>query len=76
MHLARLNVDTGEREVLAVLEFGDHEPAHVASATPDFFGNLYFADAGQPPTGMYVYRPSGASPNKTVLSWRDIKQWG
>jgi len=76
LHLARLDVRTLEREVVAVLQFGDYEPPILASATPDFYGNLYFAEAGRAPTGMYVYRPDGASRDKQVFSWNDIKQWG
>jgi len=76
LHLARIDVATGEREVVALLEFGDYEPAVLASATPDFYGNLYFAEAGCTPTGMYVYRPDWVDYDKQVFSWADIKQWG
>jgi hypothetical protein len=61
---------------VAVLEFGDYEPLILASATPDFYGNLYFAEAGTSPTGMYVYRPDAADGRTQVFSWNDIKQWG
>ena len=76
IHLARIDVGTLEREVLAVLEFGDDEPYVHASATPDFYGNLYFAEAGHSPTGMTIYRPDWADYDKQVFSWKDIKQWG
>ena len=75
-HLARLDVKTLEREIVAVLEFGDHQPSAIASAAPDFYGNLYFAGAGGTPTCMYVYRPDWVDYEKQVLSWKDIKQWG
>lgn len=76
MHLARLDVHTQEREVVAILAFGDYEPGHIASATPDFYGNLYFAEAGNSPTGMYIYRPDWVDYDREVFSWKDIKQWG
>ena len=76
MTMARLDVHTGEREVLAALRFGAHEPVHIASATPDFQGNLYFAEAGSEPTGMYVYRPTATGRRKQALTWKDIKPWG
>ena len=76
VHLARLDVNTLEREVVAVLTFGDYEPKTIASATPDFYGNLYFAEAANNPTGMYVYRPDWVDDKKQVFSWHDIKQWG
>ena len=76
MHLARLDVETGRREVVAVMAFGDYEPHHIASATVDFYGNLYFAEAGLNPTGMYVYRPDWVDYGKQVFSWDDLKQWG
>ena len=75
-HLARVDVQTLEREVVARLEFGEYEPGHIASATADFHGNLYFAEAGNSPTGMYVYRPDWATTDKQVFSFRDIKPWG
>lgn len=76
MHLARIDVNTLEREIVAILEFGDYGPNHIASATVDFYGNLYFAEAGNNPTGMYVYRPDGVDAARQVFSWQDIKQWG
>lgn len=76
MHMARIDVKTGKREVVAVLKFGGHEPNHIASATCDFYGNLYFAGAGNVPTGMYVYRPDWVNYKKKVFSWKDIKPWG
>jgi len=75
-HLARLDVNTLEREVVAVLTFGDYEPGDIASATTDFYGNLYFAEAGKRPTCIYVYRPDWVDYDKQVFSWKDIKQWG
>jgi len=74
--LLRFDPQTEEREVLGAMEFGDHRPAAVASATPDFYGNLYFAGAGTSPTQMYVYRPEGTTTDKQVFSFKDIKQWG
>ena len=76
MHLARLDVETFEREIVAAMVFGDEEPCHIASATPDYYGNLYFAEAGVKPTSMYVYRPDWVDYDKQVFSWSDIKQWG
>jgi hypothetical protein len=77
MHLARLDVDTLEREVVAVLEFGKSSRwFHIASATADFKGNLYFAEAGTHPTGMYIYRPHNPGGQTNVFSFNDIKQWG
>jgi hypothetical protein len=74
--IIRLNPKTLIREKVCPLVFGEHKSGHIASATQDFYGNLYFADAGQSPTGMYIYRPSIASMNKKVFSFKDIKQWG
>jgi len=76
IHLARIDVQTSHRELVAVLEFGDFELCHIASATVDFYGNLYFALAGTTPTGMCVYRPDDVNYDQNVLSWDDIKQWG
>jgi hypothetical protein len=76
MHLARLNVRTLEREVVAILESDQGERLHIASATADYYGNLYFADAARHPTGMHVYRPDAADAGRTVFSWKDVKQWG
>ena len=70
------DVETLEREVVAILEFGEAEPWVHASATPDFYGNLYFAEAGGSPTGMTIYRPDWVDYDKQVFSWKDIKQWG
>ena len=44
--------------------------------TPDFYGNLYFADAGRAPTGMFVYRPDSVDGRARQLGWADIKPWG
>ncbi len=76
IHLARLDVETLQREVVAILEFDDYEPYVHAGATPDFYGNLYFAEAAHSPTGMTVYRPDWVDYDKQVFSWKDIKQWG
>ncbi|HOL67236.1 MAG TPA: hypothetical protein PKX93_07260, partial [bacterium] len=59
--LLRLDVRTGQRERVCPLIFGDHRPPAIASATPDFYGNLYFAEAGAAPSGLYIYRPEKAS---------------
>jgi hypothetical protein len=75
-YLVRLDPRTGEREQVAELRCGDHTPAAIASATPDYYGNLYFAEAGRTPTRLYVYRPDSARKEKPVFSWKDIKQWG
>jgi hypothetical protein len=75
-HLLRLNPATGEREVLGVIDFPGRREVHIASATPDFYGNLYFAEAGVAPTSLYIYRPDGTSRSRKVFSWKDIKQWG
>ena len=75
-YLLRLDPVTQEREVLGAMQFGDHKPTAVASGTPDYYGNLYFAGAGNSPTRMYVYRPDGVTTERTLFSWQDIKQWG
>jgi len=74
--LIRLNTKTLEREKICSLTFGGNKPIAIASATPDYYGNLYFADAGRAPTGMYIYRSGGTRRTKKVFSWKDIKQWG
>lgn len=76
-HLLRLDPATGEREDLGALTFPSRgRDVHIASATPDFYGNLYFAEAGPNPTSLYIFRPDGARKGKKVLSFQDIKQWG
>lgn len=74
--IIKLHPETLKREKVCSLTFGKHAPRAIASSTPDFYGNLYFADAGTNPTGMYVYRPERARKEKKVFSWKDIKQWG
>jgi len=74
-NLIRCDVKTGERELLGTVRFDDFYPRAIASATPDFYGNLYFASAGFSPTGFFVYRPHNAGTQK-VFGWKDIKQWG
>ena len=74
--LVRLDVETGEREELCEFAFEGHTTGAIASATPDYYGNLYFAEAGRTPTRVYIYRPDTAEKGKPVLSWKDIKQWG
>ena len=74
-YLLRLDPDTMEREVVGSLSFGGRPPV-VASATADYYGNLYFADAGRSPTGMFIYRPDSAESKTKVLGWNDIKPWG
>jgi len=75
-YLIRMDVETGEREQLAEIRFGDHISGAIASATPDYYGNLYFAEAGRTPTRIYIYRPDTVEEDQKVLSWKDIKQWG
>jgi hypothetical protein len=75
-YLLRLNVETLEREVVCPLQFGDHRPVAIASATPDYYGNLYFAEAGCRPTRVYIYRPDEADGVTKRMSWKDIKPWG
>ncbi len=74
--LLRLDVKTGKREKVCCLVFGQHRPPAIASATPDFYGNLYFAEAGAAASGIYIYRPKQASNKPDVFSFQDIKQWG
>jgi hypothetical protein len=61
--------------VVAPLKFGDHQPVAIASATQDYYGNLYFAEAGCRPSCVYMYRLDGLG-GKKVVPWKDIKQWG
>jgi len=75
-YLVRFDPKTEQREVVCPLRFGEHEPIAIASATPDFYGNLYFAGAGNAPTRLYIYRPDYVTKDKTLFSWKDIKQWG
>lgn len=75
-HLLRMDMQTGEREVLGQIDFPGRRDIHIASATPDFFGNLYFAEAGAKPTSLIIYRPDYVEPGKKVFSWKDIKAWG
>lgn len=75
-HLLRMDPETGEREVLGVIDFPKRREIHVASATFDFFGNLYFAEAGVHPTSLYIYRPDSVSKERKVFSWKDVKSWG
>jgi len=75
-YLLRFDPKTQEREVLGPIKFGDHQPGAIASATQDYYGNLYFAGAGNSPTRMYVYRPDGVTTSKKRFRWKDIKQWG
>ncbi|MCM8770210.1 MAG: hypothetical protein NC911_11220 [Candidatus Omnitrophica bacterium] len=74
--LLRLDITTGKREKVACLVFGEHRPLAIASATFDFYGNLYFAEAGTAPSGFYIYRPKKASAKPDVFSEKDIKPWG
>ena len=74
--LARYDPRTGEREEVCDMVFDGRTPVAIASGTPDFYGNLYFADAGRSPTGMYVYRPDTDGDREKVFGWQDIKQWG
>lgn len=74
--IIRLNPETLEREKVCSLTFGEHKPTAIASATFDFYGNLYFAEAGNSPTAIYIYKPKYVSKNKKLFSWNDVKQWG
>ncbi|MBT9141200.1 MAG: hypothetical protein DDT30_01789 [Dehalococcoidia bacterium] len=74
--LLRFDPENLKREKICALKFGDHQPHAMASATQDFYGNLYFAEAGNAPTAIYIYHPNKSSLNKKVFSWKDIKQWG
>jgi len=75
-YLLRFDPETQERERVAPMRFGEREPRAIASATPDFYGNLYFAGAGVAPTEIYIYRPDHVTKEKELFSWKDIKQWG
>jgi len=74
--LLRFDPETQEREVVAPMRFGEREPVAIASATPDFYGNLYFAGAGVAPTEIYIYRPDHVNKDEKLFSWKDVKQWG
>lgn len=74
--ILRFDPGTLKKEKVCSLRFGNHQPEAVASATQDFYGNLYFAEAGNAPTAIYIYRPNKSSLSKKVFSWKDIKQWG
>jgi hypothetical protein len=75
-HLVRMDPATGERESLGVIDYPERRRIHVASATPDFYGNLYFAEAACNPTALYVYRPDYAEQGKQLLTFKDMKPWG
>ena len=75
-HLLRMDPRTGRREVLGVIDFPGRREVHIASATCDFYGNLYFAEAAVCPTSLYIYRPDGVSLDRKPLGWTDIKPWG
>ena len=75
-HLVRMNPATGEREVLGTIDFPGRRHIHIGSATADFHGNLYFAEAAANPTSVYIYRPDYADAGKKLLSWKDVKPWG
>jgi len=75
-YLMRMNVATGHSEVVAKLLWQERPAGHIASGTPDFYGNLYFAEAGHNPTRMLVYRPADVDTDHQRFSWKDIKPWG
>lgn len=91
-YLIRLNIETLEREVVAPFDIDgsnipkilnlvpgdipDFDTRTMASATQDYYGNLYFAQAGGSPTQIYIYMPDTVKKGVKVFNWKDIKQWG
>lgn len=75
-HLVRLDTVSGTLEDVGAMDFPGRRGFHAASATFDFYGNLYVAEAGLHPTGMYIYRPDFVSKKKNLFSWEDVKPWG
>lgn len=74
--LARLDLETGKSELLCEIDYEGRMGQHIASATCDFYGNLYFAEAGRAPTRFFVYRPDDVDMTRQVFSFDDIKPWG
>ncbi len=75
-HLLRMDPATGEREDLGRAVIPGREAIHFASATQDFYGNLYFAEAGLTPTSVYIFRPDYVEKGKQAFTFEDIKPWG
>lgn len=74
--LMRMNVETGEHEVVAEMVWEQRRARHIGTGTPDYFGNLYFAEAGASPTRMFIYRPNDVDNAAERFSWSDVKPWG
>lgn len=75
MYLMRMNTESGEKEEIGAIDDGQWHAEHMAKATFDFKGNLYFADTNNRPTRLYVYRPKTGK-REIVNDFSQIRNWG
>ncbi|MCD4824928.1 MAG: hypothetical protein K8S55_09985 [Phycisphaerae bacterium] len=73
-HLIRMNPDSGKREVVGQFYHEGIPADHIARATADGDGNLYFAEVGNCPTKLFKYECSTACPSQNSLPPRRL--WG
>ena len=72
--IVRMDVETGEREKMGLLNFGEFKAGYVARAARTRSGRLLMGDVINHPTRLYEYQPQVDAAKPTIEI--PLRRWG